>query len=182
MSVMSTTFADSTDDSVVEAVPPYQLVADLACTNTALRRASRRLGQIYDDALAPTGLKATQVGLLSQIAMASAGGERDWPTLQYLAESLAVSISALTHALRPLVRDGIVNLEPDARDGRTKRAAMTEIGERRLNEALVLWADANQRVEVVLGVSAGALRVLADTVASPGFLDAYRERRSLGSE
>ncbi|PTT92617.1 MarR family transcriptional regulator, partial [Pseudomonas sp. HMWF031] len=40
---------------------------DLVCTNTALRRAARRLGNLYDDALAPLGLKSTQVSLLTEI-------------------------------------------------------------------------------------------------------------------
>jgi len=157
---------------------PPELLSELVCTNTALRRASRRLGQLYDDAVAPTGLKATQVGLLTQIAALREGGHQ-WPTLQSLAERLAVSISALTHALRPLVRDGLVGLMPDEHDGRTKHATLTTSGEHRLHEALVLWADANQRVEVVLGRSASALRALADDVASPEFLEAYEARRVL---
>lgn len=155
------------------------MLADLVCTNTALRRASRRLGQLYDDALAPTGLKATQIGLLSQIAVVHDAGHEDWPTLQSLADRLAVSISALTHALRPLVRDGLIELRADPHDGRTKRGALTALGETRLSEALVLWSDANERVETVLGHSAAALRALADDVASPEFLDAYETRRSL---
>ncbi|MGZ2461675.1 DNA-binding MarR family transcriptional regulator [Rhizobium anhuiense] len=157
---------------------PPELLSELVCTNTSLRRASRRLGQLYDDAVAPTGLKATQVGLLTQIAALREGGH-PWPTLQSLAERLAVSISALTHALRPLVRDGLVELVPDEHDGRTKHAMLTRSGEHRMHEALVHWADANQRVEVVLGPSAAALRALADDVASPEFLEAYEARRSL---
>ena len=58
------------------------MLAELACTHTALRRAARRLGQLYDEAVAPTGLKATQVGLLGQIAGVHDTGQRDWPTLQ----------------------------------------------------------------------------------------------------
>src|ERR1700748_863824 len=38
------------------------------CNNTALRRAARRLGNLYDDALEPVGLKATQMGLMAEIA------------------------------------------------------------------------------------------------------------------
>ena len=30
------------------------------CIATAMRKASRRLSQLYDDALAPSGLRATQ--------------------------------------------------------------------------------------------------------------------------
>lgn len=168
-------------EKIPAIVPPdaEDILAELACTNTALRRATRRLGQLYDEAVAPAGLKATQFGLLAQTAGLRDDGRQDWPTLQALAERLAVSISALTHALRPLVRDGLVELRPDAHDRRTKRAALTPLGEARLHEALALWADANQRVEKVLGVSAAALRTLADDVASPEFLDAYQARRPL---
>jgi DNA-binding MarR family transcriptional regulator len=161
------------------AAQPRDMLAELVCTNTALRRASRRLGQLYDDALAPTGLKATQVGLLAQVAIVHDAVHQDWPTLQALAERLAVGISALTHALRPLVREGLVELRPDPQDRRTKRGALTTLGEARLREALVLWADANQRVENVLGKSAAALRALADNVASPEFLEAYDARQTL---
>ena len=165
--------------SKVDVFEPQALLAELVCTNTALRRAARRLGQLYDDAVAPAGLKATQVGLLTQIAVSVQEDAEAGPTLQALAERLAVSISALTHALRPLIRDGLVTLAPDAHDGRTKRGVLTPLGRTRLKEALVLWADANQRVETVLGGSALDLRLLADKVSSNAFLDAYQARRAL---
>lgn len=159
------------------ALPPHDILAELACTHTALRQAARRLGQLYDEAVAPSGLKATQVGVLGQIAGVHDTGPREWPTLQALAERLAISISALTYALRPLVRDELVELRPDAHDGRTKRAVLTALGEARLREGIALWADANQRVELVLGSSAAALRGLADDVISPEFLAAYEARQ-----
>ncbi len=150
------------------------ILADLACTNTALRRAARRLGQLYDEALAPLDLKATQIGLMAEIERLSAGGNHEGPTLQDLAARLAIQISALTHALKPLVRDGIVELRQDAEDKRTKHGVLTRLGKKRLSEALGLWAAANSRVEAVLGPdSAATLRALADEVASEEFLTAY---------
>src|SRR6201999_78973 len=70
------------------------------CTNTALRRAARRLGHLYDEALAPLNLKATQVGLLAEIAKFRGSNGQEGPTLQDLAELLAIQISAVTHALK----------------------------------------------------------------------------------
>lgn len=149
----------------------------LACTNTALRRAARRLGNLYDDALAPLGLKATQVSLLAEIQRMAAASDGQAPTLQDLAVKLAIQISAVTHALRPLVRDGYIALQTDELDRRIKRAALTPAGIERLDEALVHWGTANQRVEEVLGSdSAATLRALADHVASDDFLDAYNRR------
>ena len=37
------------------------------CNCTALRKASRRISQLYDTALAPSGLKTTQRAILAQI-------------------------------------------------------------------------------------------------------------------
>ncbi len=146
----------------------------LVCTNTAVRRAARRLGNLYDDALAPSGLKATQLGLLAEIQRWAAANSGQAPTLQDLAGKLAIQISALTHALRPLVRDGLVALQPDELDKRTKRGALTTAGEARLCEALEHWAAVNRRIEAVLSPdSAGTLRALADLVASDEFLAAY---------
>ncbi|MDB6079133.1 MAG: Transcriptional regulator, MarR family [Akkermansiaceae bacterium] len=157
-----------------------QAFTDLVCTNRALRRASRRLGQLYDEALAPMNLKATQVALLVEIDQFAAQDEGQGPTLQFLAGRLAILISALTHALRPLVRDAIVEVRPDAYDKRTKHAILTLLGRERLREALVFWAAANRQVEVVLGPGAVAtLHRLADEIASDEFLAAYHDGQRL---
>jgi DNA-binding MarR family transcriptional regulator len=148
------------------------------CNNTALRRAARRLGNLYDDALESANLKSTQFGLMVEIARLGAANDGLAPTLQELAARLAIQISALTHAMRPLVRDGLVVLKPDATDRRTKRGALTDAGMRRLEEAAAHWADANARVEAVLGPdAAAALRALADRVSSDEFLAAYAQAR-----
>ena len=128
------------DDSIAEpddrSITLNDALGELACTHTALRRAARRLGHLYDEAVSPTGLKATQVGLLSQIE--DLGGESG-PTLQALAERLAIGISSLTYALRPLVRDGLIDLRQDAHDKRAKHASLTALGAKRLAEGVALW-------------------------------------------
>jgi len=151
----------------------------LACTNTALRRATRRLGQLYDDAMAPLGLKATQFGLLVAIRDLTEAGKK--PTLNEIAARQLIQISALTHALRPLVRDGLVTLHPDLEDRRSKRAALTPAGLDRLEQAVARWAQVNGQVETTLGPGvAEGLRALADLIASERFLDAYRSGHPLG--
>lgn len=155
-----------------------RLPLELACTNQALRRATRRLGQLYDDAIAPLGLKATQFGLLAAIRELTSDGQG--PTINALATRQLVQISALTHALRPLVRDGLVTLQPDLDDRRSKRVSLTPSGEDRLGQAVSHWAQANGRVEQVLGPGVGArLRALSELIASDGFLEAYRKGRPL---
>ena len=166
---------NSRDSGPQHAAAGFELndaFGELECTHTALRHAARRLGNLYDEAVAPTGLKATQAGLLSQTDRL---GGKDGPTLQALADRLAIGISSLTYALRPLVRDGLIELRPDAHDKRTKHAWLTTLGRKRLAEATVLWAAANRRTEIVLGHdSARKLRALADQVSSREFLEAYQ--------
>lgn len=168
------------DDLETDDLPcPPQVMLELACTNKALRRAARRLGQLYDDALAPTSLKATQVALLAEIST-FVSTDQQGPTLQELAARLAVLMSALTHAMKPLVRDGIVELRADTLDKRTKHCVLTAKGKTLFDEALVYWAQANNRVEQVLGTdSAKLLRSLADHVASDEFLADYNNRSAL---
>ena len=106
-----------------------------------------------------------------QTASISAPGHQD------LAARLAIQLSALTHALKPLVRDGIVELRQDAQDRRTKHSILTSLGKTRLSEGVVRWAAANDQVEVVLGsASAASLRALAYQVASDAFLVAYKAK------
>ena len=150
---------------------------DLVCTHTSLRRAARRLGQLYDEAIAPTGLTSPQALLLAQIDKLGGTYGEEGPPLQVLAGRLAIGVSALTHALRPLVREGLVEVRPDTRDRRTKHGVMTALGRRRFENMVALWTAADQRVEAVLGTDAAeALRRLADTVASQQFLNAYSHR------
>jgi DNA-binding MarR family transcriptional regulator len=163
------------DECVAErderGIPPGDALGGLACTHAALRRAARQLGNLYDQAVSPTGLKATQLGLLAQVDRL--GGEGG-PTLQALAERLAIGISSLTYALRPLVRDGLVELHQDAHDKRTKHASLTPLGAKRLAQGTELWDRANRRTDVVLGRGAAStLRTLADRVSSREFLIAY---------
>lgn len=155
-------------------VEEMDYIDELACTNTALRLAARRLATLYDDAFDAVGLKSTQVSLLAEVARLTSSNDGVPPTVQDLATKLAIQISAVTHALRPLVRDGLVELRPHEQDGRAKRAALTTVGAKRLREAHVRWTAANERVDKVLGrKSAAALRELADHIASDEFLAAY---------
>ncbi|MDE5444209.1 MarR family transcriptional regulator [Bradyrhizobium sp. CSA207] len=155
---------------VSEALTGLQQVA---CTNTALRRASRRLGQLYDEALAPTGLRGTQVSLLTQIdamTLPTNRGNAAGPTLQELASQLSLRVSGITHALTPLVRDGLVELMQDALDARVKHALLTSKGRTRLGKAIEHWAIANRHVEKIMGSAKTAkLRELADQISTERF-------------
>jgi DNA-binding MarR family transcriptional regulator len=141
------------------------------CNNSMLRRASRMMGQIYDDELAPSGLRATQHGLLAQIAI------MDGPTLRDLAAEIVMDLSALGHTLKPLIRDGYVALVPDKDDRRVKHATLTKAGRKKLEQTLKLWTQAQQRFEKVFGEKRAAdLRLVLEELSSEEFRKAYTGR------
>lgn len=140
------------------------------CSNTAVRRAARQLGQLYDDCMEGTGLKGTQFSLLSQIATT---GE---PALKQLAEAMVMDLSALGHTLKPLIRDGYVELVPDHRDRRVKRARLTDLGRKKHQNLLANWRDAQQRFDSAFGKERSEeIRKALALISSPEFADAFRE-------
>ncbi len=117
------------------------------CNNTALRKATRRVSQLYDAALAPCGLRSTQRSILMHIARAGT------PTMGELAAALVLDRSALAHNLKPLERDGFVTVRVDPDDKRSRLIQLTRRGEGKLNETMAYWKDAQQRFEDAFGAA-----------------------------
>jgi DNA-binding MarR family transcriptional regulator len=109
------------------------------CFATSVRKASRRMTQLYDNALAPSGLRSTQFSILAELAALSAP-----PTLMELAEAMVTDRSSLGHALRPLVRDGYVALRRGETDRRTQRIVLTERGRDKFREGMAHWRVAQE--------------------------------------
>src|SRR6266853_2288106 len=90
------------------------------CNCTALRKATRRISQLYDTALAPSGLKTTQRAILAQIS-------RSEPvTVGALAEALVMDSGALAHTLKSLERDGLLAVAVDPADRRNRLISLTQ--------------------------------------------------------
>jgi DNA-binding MarR family transcriptional regulator len=130
------------------------------CYATALRKASRRLSGMYDDALAPAGLRSTQYAILRELAV-------DGPlTINELAALLVLDRSGLGHSLRPLQRDGLVELVKSSVDRRSVEVTLTEQGNRRYERASALWQTAQDEVVAELGTSmASQLRQQLNVIA-----------------
>lgn len=62
--------------------------------------------------------------------------------------------STLGHNLRPLLRRGLVVLQQDADDGRTRRVILTTKGAAKLSEGKVLWQAAQKEYERMIGKDA----------------------------
>jgi len=130
----------------------------LVCNGAALRKATRRVSQLYDTVLAPCGLKVSQHSILVHIARAGS------PSMTDLARIMVLDRSALAHNLKPLERDGYVQMSRDPLDGRSRRVALTDAGRAKLAESKRLWKDAQRRFEAAYGAERAAAlrRSLAD--------------------
>jgi DNA-binding MarR family transcriptional regulator len=124
-----------------------QLSTTRECYVTALRKASRRMTALYDDALAPAGLRSTQYAILCELAD---GGP---VTINGLARALVLDRSGLGHSLRPLQRDGLIQLDKDPADRRSVDVTLTEQGRQKYEQARALWQSAQDHVIAVLGTS-----------------------------
>lgn len=120
-----------------------------ACCASAMRKASRRLTQLYDDALARSGLRSTQYTILAELNLRS----HKPPTLQELANALVMDRSALGHTLRPLERDGLLVLQQSGEDRRRRHVLMTAEGTAKFREAKQFWQAAQDRFQDVFGAS-----------------------------
>jgi DNA-binding MarR family transcriptional regulator len=146
------------------------------CNCTSLRKATRRVSQLYDAILAPSGMRSTQRSILIQIARMGA------PTMGDLAAALVLDRSALAHNLKPLERDGLVTVFADEKDRRSRLVRLTKRGEARLAESRTLWMDAQRRFEAAFGAKrADLLRASLALIASDEFVHAFGQVAGGGS-
>lgn len=120
------------------------------CLCFRARRVSRAITRVYDEALRPLGLQATQLTLMNAIAMAGPAGS----SVPRLTEVLAMDATTLSRNLRPLAAAGFVAIGRAAADRRVRTVALTEAGHARLAAALPLWQGAHARVQSALGPEA----------------------------
>lgn len=115
-----------------------------ACFN--LRRAARAVTQAYDEALRPSGIRATQFSVLAGLALE---GSR---TMTALADAMGMDRTTLTRNLKPLLKDGLVEMV-EGSDRRQRRVGLTGRGMEALERALPMWRRAQARVVDGLGTA-----------------------------
>lgn len=141
------------------------------CSCTALRKASRRISQLFDMALAPSGLKITQRAILAQI------GRSERTTVGNLAEALVMDPGALAHTLKPLERDGLVAVAIDPDDRRNRLITLTRRGRTKLAETDALWAKAQRGFESAFGrAESESLREALRVLISDDFSTTFEHR------
>lgn len=117
-----------------------------ACTCLNLRKASRVITQIYDEALKPSGLRSTQ---LPALVMLVSNGPM---TVRRLADCLVMDRTSLTRLLRPLSARGLIETAP-GEDRRTRELSISPSGREIVAEAFPMWARVQDEVLERLGRS-----------------------------
>jgi DNA-binding MarR family transcriptional regulator len=119
------------------------------CVCSTLRMVSRAVTQLYDDILRPSGLRVTQFSILATIA------RRGEANLRHLERALAIDQTTLTRSVNLLERDRMIERVPNP-DGRVKAMRLSGKGQRLLDVARPLWAQAQDRVLREVGPPAWA--------------------------
>jgi DNA-binding MarR family transcriptional regulator len=116
------------------------------CVNFNIRRVTRLVTQLYDRILAPTGLRSTQYSLLNVLSLI------DGLRMQDLALILAMDRTTLSRNLRPLIKQGWINVST-GNDRRTRLVQITPKGRTVLEKALPYWEEAQTFMTERLGPS-----------------------------
>src|SRR5262245_36561896 len=115
------------------------------CLCHRARMAARTITRAYDDALRPSGLRATQLAVLAAV------GARGALSIKSLADDMGMDRTTLTRNLRPLEQQGLVRLAPEARY-RSRVLTLTPSGRTALHDAMPLWEAAQRAMRRRLGV------------------------------
>jgi DNA-binding MarR family transcriptional regulator len=125
---------------------PFETTLEVrdTCLCLHVQRAARALARRFGEALKPVGLTNGQFSLL--MAM-----NRPEPVpMGPVARLLAMDRTTLTAALKPLERDGLVSIEADPSDRRSRLLSLTDKGREVLASAIPIWRAIHAEVEARL--------------------------------
>src|SRR4051812_20185618 len=93
--------------------------APRGCTHLKLKQTSRLVARHYEAHVAPTGLRNMQYSLLSHVVKLGPlrAGE--------LATAMKLDASTLSRNLQPLIERGLLRLDPDPHDQRSRVVSVT---------------------------------------------------------
>ena len=137
------------------------------CNCLAVRQAARHITQFYDHFLAPSALRTTQFSILAKL-------RRLGPTtINALAAEMVMDRTTLGRNILPLERDGLVAVEQDSRDRRSKELRLTKAGEARLRAGIKGWLEAQRQFEKAFGTKRTTeMRALLHAVAATNLVPA----------
>ncbi len=134
----------------IRITPPMATKAQIEenwsrCTCQRLRKLTRRVTQLYDQNLAPSGLTSSQFGLLALLSA------RDDASIGALAERLMMDPTSLTRTLRPLEQRRLIRIAAARDDRRRRDVTITDAGRAAFREAAPLWRKAQNELAESMG-------------------------------
>lgn len=114
------------------------------CACSRLRRATRAVTQLYDDALEPVSLRVTQLSLLRTLQ------RRGTLRIGELAAQNLLDRTALSRNLDPLLARKLVAVVP-GRDARTREVTLTRQGITAISAAAPYWEKVQREVAKHIG-------------------------------
>ncbi len=126
--------------------PPTTYVTpaeECICFN--IRKSARAITQLYEEALRPTGLRATQFTLLVATHI------MENTTINDLAKALVMDRTTLTRNLKPIEKDQLVRIRHGKKDRREREVTLTTKGHEVLARAFPLWETVQKSVVEALG-------------------------------
>ena len=123
----------------------------MGCVGARMRRTSRAVTAAYNDAFREAGIRSTQWPILAVLRVAGS------ITLGDLADAIGADPSTISRNIRPLVRDGLIDLS-EAGDGRKRHARLTPTGVGTYNRAYRLWKRVQDEALQLLGDEWAALQ------------------------
>jgi DNA-binding MarR family transcriptional regulator len=111
---------------------------------SSVRRASRALTQLYEQALGPLGLRATQFTILQVLSLTGEVSQGQ------LGEMLAMDSTSLTRTLEIMRREGWI-ADRRGEDRRQRWLRLAKAGEAKLNRTLPVWEKVQARLHRQLG-------------------------------
>jgi DNA-binding MarR family transcriptional regulator len=121
---------------------PFLPILPCMCGN--FRRASRALTQLYENALRPFGVRATQLTILQALARTGEVSRRK------LGEILTMDSTSLTRTLAIMRRRGWIQ-ERLGEDRRERLLRMANAGQKQLERVLPAWEKVQSRLQRQLG-------------------------------
>jgi DNA-binding MarR family transcriptional regulator len=106
-----------------------------------VRKAARRLTQRYDAVLAPSGIRVTQFMILMAL------NRDNGLSVNKLAETMVMDRTTMGKNLRPLQRDGLVDIRVSKEDRRGRDILLTRQGRALLEKAYPRWRTAHDAFE-----------------------------------
>ena len=129
--------------------PAHQKMVNAIATNclsVRLRLMNRMVGAIYDEALRPHGIKASQLNILVAVSAFSK------VTSQQLCRVLHMDTSTFSRAVARLKKNRLLQAEPSG-EGKILQIEVTEKGFKKIEQVYPDWQRAQEKAAEVLGES-----------------------------